>query len=639
MRAAFRGARRVCAALLLLFPHVVLASDLANLPDAGIVDVRAFGAKPDDSLDDTAAIQRAIDSVPVAPGRIFWRTPIVYLPAGTYLLSGTLVRKDAENSFTSGLVLAGDGRGATVLRLADRAPGFTDPAAPKPVVMTSARLLDGDATGGGKDYANKGEGNDAYANYVEDLTIDVGEGNAGAVALDYLANNIGAVRRVGLLGRPGSGVTGLSLARKWIGPALLSDVRIDGFPVGIDVANTEYGIAMEHVAIVGSRVAGLRNAGNLVAADDLRISADGGVAVENGEAGGLLVLNGAVLGGRGEVAIRNAGHLTLSGIEVRGFESMLGAGDGGLREGCFDPDNRYTGEAAWRLPPADPPAPATPEHVANVADFGAVADPAVDSTQAIRAAFASGADTVEFPFGTYMVTDTITVPASVRRVRGRFAAITVGDRRHPGFDRRQDGILRIESDGEPLTVDKLTFDMTDRGGQLAFEHAGRRTLVLEDIVTAGVTLLARRASGGPIFVANACCGGVSVAGRAGVWMRQFNSEAREGVRLTNDGAPVRVLGMKVENEVTAVRNAKGGRTEIVGGFFYPVTPGPARRPLAVNQSGHIALSYVEEAFRADAVYDLHLRSANGADDVHGWMLPARNGAGARIVPFLENEVR
>ena len=92
--------------------------------------------------------------------------------------------------------------------------------------MTTAKLLDGSPTSGGKDYTHKGEGNDAYENFVENLTIDVGAGNPGAIGIDYLANNIGAIRDVRVTAPPGSGAIGISMQRKWPGPALLQ--RVDG---------------------------------------------------------------------------------------------------------------------------------------------------------------------------------------------------------------------------------------------------------------------------------------------------------------------------------------------------------------------------------------------------------------------------
>lgn len=75
-----------------------------SLPYHGgtVVDVRTYGAVGDDTTDDTAAIQAAIDSLPVNGGA-------VYIPRGTYKLTSAL-------TLHSKLRMYGDSDGGTVLR-------------------------------------------------------------------------------------------------------------------------------------------------------------------------------------------------------------------------------------------------------------------------------------------------------------------------------------------------------------------------------------------------------------------------------------------------------------------------------------------------------------------------------------------
>lgn len=63
--------------LTLLWPAVSAAAEggLVFPADGGVLDVRAFGAKPVDDLDDTAAIQRALDQHPSG-------NRVIYLPPG-----------------------------------------------------------------------------------------------------------------------------------------------------------------------------------------------------------------------------------------------------------------------------------------------------------------------------------------------------------------------------------------------------------------------------------------------------------------------------------------------------------------------------------------------------------------------------
>lgn len=82
-----------------------------------------------------------------------------------------------------------------------------------------------------------GEGNEAYGSYIEDLTVETGSGNAGAVGIDFLANNAGAIRNVRI---KGSGHAGLSVARKWVGPCLVKNLAVEGFEYGIKASHQEY---------------------------------------------------------------------------------------------------------------------------------------------------------------------------------------------------------------------------------------------------------------------------------------------------------------------------------------------------------------------------------------------------------------
>lgn len=73
-------------------------------------NVKAFGAAPDDRRDDTAAIQAAIDSIPV-PNDIAARGGVVYIPRGTYLVTSLRL--------PSAIQLVGEGEGTYLLGRGD----------------------------------------------------------------------------------------------------------------------------------------------------------------------------------------------------------------------------------------------------------------------------------------------------------------------------------------------------------------------------------------------------------------------------------------------------------------------------------------------------------------------------------------
>ena len=168
-------------------------------------------------------------------------------------MSRPLVKRYADERFGSGMILIGESASDTMIKLADHAPGFGDATAPRGVIMTTAKLLDGTPTSGGKDYTNKGEGNDAYENFVENLTIDVGNGNPGAIGIDYLANNIGAIRDVRVTRAAGQRCHRHRHAAQVARSGVAAACRRHGFELGIAVANTEYGVTLDHVASSGQR--------------------------------------------------------------------------------------------------------------------------------------------------------------------------------------------------------------------------------------------------------------------------------------------------------------------------------------------------------------------------------------------------
>jgi outer membrane murein-binding lipoprotein Lpp len=634
---------RALASLAVALPALLLVRPAAAvvLPaDSGAVNVRDFGAKGDGVHDDTEAIRAAMRAAQVDQAKVFWPARIVYFPAGTYRVTDTLAKRDAQGRYLSSMSLMGEDRDRVRLRLDDAAPGYAQPAAPKAVIYAASSLLAGSPWAGGKDYLGKGEGNDAYGNYVEDMTVDVGRGNPGAVAIDFIASNVGAIRRVRLVAGEGSGRTALSMERKWPGPLLVSDLAVEGFARGVAVRYREYSVTMENVHLSGQTEAAIRNEGNSLALRgiDIETAATG---IVNIGPDGLVVadhVNVRLAGPKAAWAF-NRGYLTFKGVRVSG-----GAGDAALpagapppsRPGAYFGAQRLPGfDAGWRLP-APPPPPEwspPPSRWASVVQFGAKPDSGEDATAAIRAALRSGAEVVYFPSGRYVISDSIEVPAAVRRIDGMLSSITI-ERRVPGFA-RDAGMFRVASAGEPLTIERLALDNAGRGPQLGIEHSGARTLVLRDFIAYAVAALHRRATGGPLFLENTSVGPIRLEGRAGVWARQLNTEGT-GVRILNAGAPLSILGLKSEQNSTVVENEAGAQTEVLGGLLYLVNPPRPPRPAFVNRPGaRMSVAYAESAYVADNVYREHVVEM-GPDGplrvITADQLPQRGHA--RIVPGI-----
>jgi hypothetical protein len=633
------GRQNVAILVSLLVTVVAQPLQAEPLPaDGGIIDVRNFGAVGNGRTDDTAALLRAIAASGDDTGTAFWQDRIVYLPKGTYLVSGTLLKRYANGQFGSGLILVGESRSNTTLKLEDNARGFDDARHKRAVVFTASKLLKGSPTAGGKDYTGLGEGNDAYMNSVEDLTIDVGKGNPGAVAIDYLANNLGAIRNVTLRAPSSSGAIGLSMTRKWPGPALIQNVDIDGFGVGIEVAQTEYGLTFDRIRLTNQRIIGLHNDQNALAMRDIYISGPAPLIANTGPKS-FIAIDSSLLVSQGssdlKTAIKNEGVVNVRGLKLdaqrSGGSKITGPLNGVLKDrGQWQAMPLET----WLPQVADTPAvPQVPvDQWVNIAKFGATGDPNQDATEALRRLFDSGAAVVYLPRGTYSIGATVEVPKTVQRIVGMNSTLQIlpARRKELGLDHP---MLRVPTDGPPLEIERLHFDHTNQGLRTGVEITGARDVVIRDVIGAGVTLVDRKANGGRVFIEDVCCGKFQFSGVRPVFARQLNTEGG-GTRIVNNGSPLWLLGLKTEGIATILENKQGGRSDIFGGLVYMVRQSDSPPPALVNNNGWLSASFAEESLQSGSRYKI-IASHDGDSETKTFEakdFPQR-GAG-RTVPRL-----
>ena len=142
-----------CVTLTTILAAFVSASGLANaetsarrylLPsDAGVVNVKdePFGAAGDRRTDDTAAIRAAIKFAIEKHNR-YSTPPFVFFPSGTYLVTDPLESKVDDHGWSggwrAGMLLLGETRDGSVIKLADRAKGYTDADNPRAVIATGS---------------------------------------------------------------------------------------------------------------------------------------------------------------------------------------------------------------------------------------------------------------------------------------------------------------------------------------------------------------------------------------------------------------------------------------------------------------------------------------------------------------------
>jgi len=126
------------------------------------------------------------------------------------------------------------------------------------------------------------------------------------------------------------------------------------------------------------------------------------------------------------------------------------------------------------------------------------------------------------------------------------------------------------------------------------------------VVSAGVTLLDRKAEGGRVFLEDVCCGRMQIAGPRPVLARQFDTEGG-GVRILNVGSPLWILGLKTEGVSIILDNSAGGHSDIFGGLVYVVRDGAdATIPAFHNTDSWLAASFAEESLRAASRYQIYI---------------------------------
>ncbi len=109
-------------------------------------------------------------------------------------------------------------------------------------------------------------GLEAYNNHIQDLSINTGQGNPGAIGIDYMATNDDIINNVTIRSDDGLGKIGLGFIRRNPGPCLIKNVTISGFDYGIESNQTWTGsMTFEHINLQNQKVAGILNGGSPLA--------------------------------------------------------------------------------------------------------------------------------------------------------------------------------------------------------------------------------------------------------------------------------------------------------------------------------------------------------------------------------------
>jgi hypothetical protein len=131
----------------------------------------------------------------------------------------------------------------------------------------------------------------------------------------------------------------------------------------------------------------------------------------------------------------------------------------------------------------------------------------------------------------------------------------------------------------------------------AIENPSSRTLVVRNCEV-GETVLSGL---GTTFVEDVVSGAWVVSGGHTAYFRQLNPE-NEGVKVTNNGATVWILGLKTEKPGTPLVTLNGGATELIGGNVYPVNTLPLDQPLIKTTDSRVSAIIGGSAYASDAFH-------------------------------------
>ena len=486
-------------------------------------------------------------------------------------------------------------------------------------------------------------GNDADADMIWNMTIDTGTGNTGAAGISFAGNNMASIRDV-LVRSSQSNPTGygIDLGLAYTGPCLLSDVEVDGFAVGIYVAQEEDSVTLDTITLSGQTQYGIENAGNSVFIANLT-GTNTVPAIYNAGATSLVtVINSTANGGSsGNSAIVNSG-----GCYARNFTSSTNYTNGILNTATLGTNlNGGTGNLAnydshavltpglagsLNTPLNLPTLPTTlpypdfttdpPSNWYDVETDHAMPDTGTDQTANIQAAItnaaAAGKQTVYFPPGEYLVTKSIQVSGSIKRIMGAGAGAAIipwNSQHNTGFGNKATSpptpVFVIGGAGandmqNTLEMDHLFNYYSSDGLNNTFVQQNTAQMVItRDCELGGNNAWTETSAGwgaaytglpgaGNFYLEN--CDGTYWTFSPGqnVWARQLNTEGYStSPKITNQGATLWILGLKTEENGTVIEATNGSETEIDGGFSYCTNSNPSTANLFDVQDSDFSASF------------------------------------------------
>ena len=509
---------------------------------------------------------------------------ILYFPRGTYLISDTLtysfenlknlINDKPGSDLNRFIHFLGEDMETTVIRLQDNCHAFRY-GEEKPMVS----------------FTRQNGSNVNMMNSFEELTLDSGVGNSGAIGLRFDNSNTGKVQNVTIRSSDPAhrGFVAFDIYRR--SQAYMENIHIDGFEFGIRILGGT--AAFENVSIRNTlKEAVSASGGSLgICFGDIQ-SYGAGLYARSGAMVTILHTKFTKQGTTGGTAVRNyAGYIYLRDFTTMGYEDAMVNGYETIYKGDGTYEEYNTVDRTYQLFPTggktyvDLPIEKQPRYiwngdrslVAEVCDFGAVGDGVTDATAAIQAAMNSGREYIVFGEGRYLCSGEITIPKTVRAINFMYCDFAIT----PAFaEEKEKGLFAIEEDSsEPLFMDD-GFVFEKFYGYLRFiRHSAKRDLIVSDLHVQTGAVYFNTVGGSRVLMDNVAST-MGVFGGQGygsvpcfrvsdgqkVWIRQFNPERSADNVLVEGGCDFWIFGFKTEGPSGKAYNIRGGsRAEIFCG--------------------------------------------------------------------------
>ncbi|MBD3343502.1 MAG: hypothetical protein GF401_00395 [Chitinivibrionales bacterium] len=588
-------------------PHFVLPPEQTTVRNIKT----DYGAVGDGQTDDTQAFK---DWLAAKERRL-------YIPEGTYLISEPLRWTDGMKK----VAIFGEQRSTTIIKLADSSSGFADTTIPQAFIHTKA--------------PNESPEQNFYTS-IRHVTIEIGTGNPGAVALVFHTNNTGMIKDVTIRAPDpdnSKGFIGAAFGDHSFGPGSARYLEVEGFRTGVYVGSAQNHVTLEHLTVkncaLGIHGSGLPwhllyNGAESLTWDglyDLRVSAnpdtlagngyglsmrgittesclqgiqlDIGDTSDHGHAGHAVMTDVQLNGGSGGDAMSINAVAQISKLETDGYDrainSVTPAGNNDGPDVSFyashDVISNWTPGAGMDgsllIPVSESPELQYPQSSSDWAVIGAGIG---DITLALQTAIDNGVKTIYIQGG--IISDTIHLRNNLERI------MCLGW--NPlGFNTDSTTpVFRLEDGTAPFVIVEFIYKSSGTSS-LIYEQASTRQFVIRQ--GSGNYANTPESYGGQLFIESHVSDQVSFV-KLLVRARDLNTElGGDNVpNVLNDSSVVWILGHKTEDFATKIKTVNNGITELLGGTYRQnwgtnkaTDTLVENNPLFIVDNAHAALSF------------------------------------------------